>query len=532
MDDLRTAPDVARELLASGRALEAIELLRQHLEAEPLDARAWNDVAEAMISIGEGRGAVPAARQAWVLSRTPESACLMAVALTQAGRAPDALQLLEAAIQERPQSPRAWERIARCLELMGAHDSAVDARWQAWVRAPRDLALGARIADRLERGGRRREARQVAEQVLAAEPRNPLAQRVVVRLEVSEGKLARASERVRGLLLDGDLPASATSGLWKDLARIEAARGKADDAFMAATVGNAQALLAWTLAHGAPPELLQDEAREMLEATPHEPSLGPQGAPMVGFLVGFPCPALEDLRGRFEGHPEIVTVRDPVFEMALAEVLPAGTTGQAMLDALAEPGTAAQVREVWRREVDLRVDAEGKHIVDASPLNALRVDALAAVFPGAPLLGILRDPRDAVLDAFLADFDGSDWAAPLADLPVCAEVYAALARLWSRARDTYAVCTDLRYEAVDATPRRTLTAALARLGLEFDEAVLEAPTGVDLSVVGAVSFGAIRSPRRYSSIERWPSFQAHLLPVLPTLAEAVHAFGYAGTPQG
>lgn len=525
-----TAPRDARSLLASGRAIEAIEMLKHHLADEPTDAGAWNDVAEAMLTMGHGEGAVPAARQAWVLTRTPDAACLMAVALATTGQVPDALHLVQAAIEARPASARAWVRIARVLELVGAEDSAVDARWQAHLRAPRDPELAATMADRLERCGRRTEARRMALGALEESPDHPVAQRVMVRLDVAEDRLVAASQRIRGLLLAGKLPSSATAALWKDLARVEAARGNPDDAFMAATVGNAQALLAWTLAHGAPPDRLQTEARAMLAADPHPASADGPALPTEAFLVGFPCPALDEVRGAFESHPRIVTVREPLLEIALDRVLPPEVSGQAVLDAVADPAVAEAVREAWRVQVARRVDPEGRIVVDASPLNALRVDVLASAFPGSPLLGVLRDPRDAVLDSFLADFDGSDWSAPLAELTTNAQAYATLARLWVRARDHYAACTELRYEGILATPRRTLTAALARLGLDWDDACEEPSLGADRSVVGAVSFGAIRAPRRRSTVGRWPSFQAHLLSVLPELAESVHEFGYSGTP--
>ena len=526
-----TVPRDARSLLAAGRAIDAIEVLRDHLEEDPTDARAWNDVAEAMLTVGQSASAVPAARQAWVLTRTPDAACLMAVALAAAGRAPDALQLVEAAIRAGPSTARAWGRIARVLELVGAEDAAVDARWQAHLRSPRDPDAAAIMADRLERTGRRTEARRVVMQALEHAPDHPHALRIQVRLDIAEGQLAAASQRIRGLLLGGALPAETTAGLWKDLARVEAARDNPDDAFMAATVGNAQALLAWTLAHGAPPDRLQTEARAMLEAAVRTPAAS-SGVPEEAFLVGFPGPALDEVRGAFESHPRIVTVREPLLEVALEQVVPPGVTGQALIDAVHDPAVAHAVREAWHAELALRVDPEGKIVVDASPLNALRVDVLAAVFPGAPLLGVLRDPRDAVLDAYLADFDGSEWTAPLAELPSNAEVYALMARLWLRARDAYAASTDLRYEGILATPVRTLTAALARLGLDYHEACAEPPTGQDLSVVGAVSFGALRAPRKRSTVGRWVGYQTHLLPVLPELAEAVHAYGYAGTPPG
>ena len=518
-------PRDARALLAAGRAMEAIEVLRDHLAAQPEDAQAWDDVTEAMLWVGDGRGAVPAARNAWVLTRSTEAASLMAIALAQADRAPDAIKVIQSTLAERPNSAKTWERLARALELLGAHDSALDARWQAYVRSPRDPELTARVADRLERGGRRKDARRLATKVLEADPKHPMAQRVVVRLELHEGQLERASERARKLLLDGDLPASAVSGLWKDLARIEAARGAVGDAFMAATVGNAQALLAWSTAAGGAPHRMLDEARRMLEV---DVGMLPtqKERPEMSFVVTYPCPARRDLRERFEAHPHVVTIEDPVLEIALDRVLP-NLDGGLWLEQLADPAVADRVREAWWDEVQVRVDPTDKHVVDAGPTNLLRIDIISRVFPGAAVIGLVRDPRDAVLDAFLADFDGTEITAPLADLHASCELLQKLHALWFRAKQNLPNWLEVRYEDIDRAPRAFLAPVFERLGLRWDDAVYDPPDGADLSVVGAVSFGAMRPPRRYSSIGRWPDYAEHLEPILDDIEPTVRALGYA-----
>ena len=117
-------------------------------------------------------------------------------------------------------------------------------------------------------------------------------------------------------------------------------------------------------------------------------------------------------------------------------------TALSLSDAIRQELAARGLEESRERMIEVGQEMRRKagpgalaqSLATASPLNLLRIDALGLVFGGAPILGLQRDPRDAVLDGFLADFDGSEWSAPLADLAASAELYARLHDLWVRAR--------------------------------------------------------------------------------------------------
>ncbi len=515
------------------RPLDTIRRLRDHLQAAPEDAAAWEDVAEAMLDIGQGQHAVPAARRAWVLQRNTDSATLMAVALAQAGRAPDAIKLVQAAIAKRPSSSLAWERIARALATIGAHDSALDASWQAYTRNPGDADLAARTADRLERGGRRLDARRVVDGVLRRSPSHALARHVAARLAFHAGELDRAAEQARALLLDGtaDHPAE----LWKDLARIENARERPRDAFMAAEVGNAQALFDWAVAREGRPGALLHELDQTVARVRAQGLAGPAGpsedvedlAEPVLFLVGFPDPSLDDVRRRLAAHPSIVTVRDPVLEIAAHRVLP-GQDGARVLACAEDPEIAEQLRTAWREEVRIRVDPEGRRVVDAGPANLLRVELIARLFPRAAVMSVVRDPRDAVVAGYLADFDGAEALAPLADLPSSATLCAGLHALWDLAAPYLEAPGRIRFEQAQASPRATFEPVLERLGLGWDDAMYDAAADPDVSSVGETPRAALRPPRQPPTIGRWRAYQDHLQGVLDVLAPAVQALGYDG----
>ena len=526
-----TLPHRAHAQMAAGRHAEAVLTLSDHLSQHPGDAVAWDAAAESLLQLGQHDGAREAAERAWQLSGEIDAACLFAVALGSAGRGAEALAIVQAAIGERPHTPRAWERIARALDSVGLTAAALEARAEAHQLAPDDLGVALRLAERLERADRRDEARALAATLLQAHPEQPQLERLLVRLDHHDGRLDEAAARAERLLASDTLPRPIAQGLWMELARIEARRGHPRSAAAAAHTGNTLALSAWRLDPTHDPDALPRRLDALLAADLGPVPPAPPLRPGMAFVVGFPRSGTTLVQQILEAHPATATFDEaPLLDRAVDAVFGPGADWVEVARRVGDPATAAALRQAWWDQVHQRIDPAGRLVIDKLPLNLLRIDLILRAFPGAPIVVVQRDPRDAVLSAWMQDFELNQAMAQCADLGRCARLYARAFDLWLRVRDAAPSACALRYEDLVADPERALRPVIEALGLTWDDAVLAHATSARAATIRTPSYRDVRQPVYARSVNRWAAFAEALAPVLPTLAPYAAAFGYPPAP--
>ncbi|HHO49543.1 MAG TPA: hypothetical protein ENK18_01430 [Deltaproteobacteria bacterium] len=520
-----TVHERARSYLAADRPAEAVRVLSEHLAHRPDDAAAWDDAAEALLRLGQAGAAIDAAVQLHRLTGSPEAASLVALTLALAGRAEEALQIVESVVQLGT-TARGWERIARALDAVGALEPALDARRRARQLAPGDQGLALRLAEALERADHREEARALAMELLSGDRSSCDVHRLLVRLDHHDDRLEEAAIRARRLLASQRLSPPAARGLWMELARIEARSGEVDRAWQAAGAGNAMALGAWAAAPGADPDRLPGHLDQLLalEPGPLPPAMDPP--PPVAFIIGFPRSGTTLVQQILEAHPQTVTLDEaPLMDEAMAEALPELDPAGA-LRRLTDPDQAARLRDAWWSAAQRRVEPGERLIVDKLPLNLLRIDLIARALPGAAIVAVIRDPRDAVLSAYFQDFNLNEAMSQCAEISRCAALYARAMSLWLRIRDQLPRAIELRYEALVSDPEATIRPALAGLGLPWHDAVLSHHHSARSEAIRTPSYRDVRRPLYTRSLGRWRPFAEHLAPVLPTLQPYVEALGY------
>lgn len=520
-----TLHDQARSFLATDRPADAVRVLSDHLACQPDDASAWDFAAEALLRLGQPSAALDAAAQVHRLTGTSEAAALTALALALAGEPEGALQIVESVVQQGT-TARGWERVARTLEVVGASEPALDARRRARQLAPGDPGIALRLAEALERADQRDEARALAMEILADDRGSCGAHRLLVRLDHHDDRLQDASTRARRLLASRRLAPGVARGLWMELARIEARSGATDHAWQAAGAGNAMALGAWAAAPGSDLERLPERLDRLLSASLPPLPPAPESPPPAAFVVGFPRSGTTLVQQILEAHPQATTLDEaPLLDEALAEALPGLDPLDATLEVV-DPAVATRLREAWWTAVTRRGDPAGRLVVDKLPLNLLRIDLIARTLPGAPVLAVIRDPRDAVLSAYFQDFNLNEAMAQCAELSRCAALYTRAMRLWLRIRDQLPRAVELRYEALVSDPEATLRPALDVLGLPWHDAVLSHHHSAVQEAIRTPSYRDVRRPLYTRSVGRWRAFADHLAPILPTLAPYVEALGY------
>lgn len=508
--------------LVAGQPAAALHLLTAQLARTPTDGRAWEAAAEALVALGRYDEAVDAAHEAVTHLPGPATEAVLALALALAGSSREAIAAIERVLGAAPFPYPCWERLARTFEALGEGEAGLVARREAVALAPDDVAARLRLADRLERLDQRDEARAIVTAALA-QGRNVVAERILVRIDHHDGHLDAAAEGARRVL--AKIPPGQQAATWKELARIEARRGRVPEAWEAATRGN-DLTLARFVADGGDPDAVP-RALAAVSAAPIGPYPAPAPRDGSAFVVGFPRSGTTLVQQILDAHPQIRTFDElPLIDRAIAQAIPGSDLPTAVARS-AEPGVAARIREGWWRQVEARIPPGDGLVLDKLPLNLMRVELLARAFPGAPVVVVLRDPRDAVLSAFLQDFELTGAMIQCADLVRCASLYAALFGRWLRIRDQVPQAIALRYEDVVADAEGALRPVIAHLGLPWDPAVLDHASSARRRLIGTPSYRDVRQPLYARSIGRWKAFAEPLAPALPILAPFVEAFGYA-----
>ena len=127
------------------------------------------------------------------------------------------------------------------------------------------------------------------------------------------------------------------------------------------------------------------------------------------FFVGFPRSGTTLFEQMLDSHPNLVTTGETQILGRLQLIAPSllKRTGQApqILDEL--DGTEVEILRRWYLDEVARhagIEATNKRVVDKMPLNIVELGFIRRLFPSAPVIVALRDPRDVVLSCFMQNF--------------------------------------------------------------------------------------------------------------------------------
>lgn len=185
---------------------------------------------------------------------------------------------------------------------------------------------------------------------------------------------------------------------------------------------------------------------------------------------------------------------------------------QAMLEALTASFAARQGRPCW---------------AEKTPNHLLHLSRIRKLYPDAPIVRILRDPRDAALS--------------LSRLPWTSDSFVANCHMWNdgyrRSRaffDTDHRCHTLRYEDLVQDPQGVLTRMCEAIGIEFQPSMLRhessAPSVVTdvepwkRGVTTAINAGRLEAWKKELPVEL-----AHAGSLI--CHQAITEFGYSGAVQ-
>lgn len=169
----------------------------------------------------------------------------------------------------------------------------------------------------------------------------------------------------------------------------------------------------------------------------------------------------------------------------------------------------------------------GRVYLDKLPLNLALLPLLHLLFPGAKVILLLRDPRDAILSCFRNRFKMNAAMYRFLSLDMATHYYDAVMESAETARRRLPIALHvLRYEDLVADPRGEAARLLAFLDLPWDEGVLRHAETASRRVVLTPSASQVIQPVYRTATGQWRRQAAGLAPVLPVLGRWAEKLGY------
>ncbi len=517
-DDSPT-PEEIRQALNAKELRRAASAIGTLLASRPEDPVGWQLLAQLATLRGEAQQEIHALRQ-WLARQPnqPSGWLRLASVLAAEGQLQEALESLREAVPQCPADTRlllARGRIA--LSLMSIDEALTSA--QDLGAQPGGAASASELLGDCKRAqGDVAAALQAYRRALELDGERTSALFALVELDSTGNETAFAHARITALE-DRNLPPARARHLQFTLALLQERRGDWGSA-----AGHLHRANMLALAEQRERPLYRQSAMErriagLQEAFPAATlaeSLKPLpiGATPI-FIVGLPRSGTTLLERILASHSSVISAGEPEFAQRawLDFQYHRQTTGR---DGPVDTGhpVDAEGLEVAREqylEGLLERAGSASWIIDKMPGNFLYAGFLRLLFPDAPILNMLRDPRATSLSLYRANLtEHATYQHALTDLCHYHQQYRDLMNHWRlHLPDPF---LEVRYERLVTEPGPMIKALLAALKLPFEATCLQFHE--QTATILTASHQQARQPVYTASIDAWKRYGEELGPAL------------------
>jgi tetratricopeptide (TPR) repeat protein len=458
----------------------------------------------------------------------------------KAGRWTDAVVELETAVAINPRFVGAQYNLATARESTGDLTGSESAFRRVLELNPADVHSLSNLANLAARRAGWDEARTLAEQALALDPKQYLAQTTLADVAVGVGDLDNAESLIASTLADPAFPPVERTMMLTLKGDALHERGQYNDAFRAYSDANAQrrqlfaglyaaarretagSFLNWLIEYfdRAPKEAWSAKGRPA-------PAQGPKLTSHV-FLIGFARSGTTLLENILSAHPRIEALEEKEVLTDSVREFFSDDKGADRL-AAADEATLARFREAYWQRVAQHCPGslDGKVFVDKRPLGAMKLPLIAKLFPNAKILFALRDPRDVVLSCYRRYFQLNPSMYEMLDLRGGARLYASTMTLSAVCRKKFGLAwQETRHETLIDDFDGEIKRIFDFIGVEWSDEVRDfADKARGRSIATPSATQVIKGLNR-DGVGQWRHYRAALAPVQATLRPWVEKYGY------
>lgn len=460
----------------------------------------------------------------------PDARTLVSVGrcLTKLGRPDEAGQILDDAMALAPGLAAAHYEKGFARDQMGDLLAARQSYERAMALDPHMADAPARLAALAARRSDWPQAHALATKALELQPGNAVAHFALIMVDMAEGEFSAAETRARQVAQSAT--AQARAHAFNFLGDSLDAQDRTEEAFTA--YGAANRMLHGLFASRFKPEEsglpFALRMTQELEQTGGWRVPATQAAmPTPVFLCGFARAGTTLLGQILDSHPRFLTLEEkPLLLEGMREFL-AAPGGIARLAALSDAQCEPYRALYWRHAREQGGEIAGRILVDQTPLNSLHLALIARLFPGAPVVFAIRDPRDVVLSCFRRLFAVNPYTFEFLSLDRAARFYDATMRHVLLAREKLPLrFHDIRNEDLVADFDGRMRALCTFLEVDFDPAMARFAERSKSRGVATPSATQIARGLSSEGIGQWRRYATQMETVLPLLAQWVQHFGY------
>ncbi|MBN8644866.1 MAG: sulfotransferase [Planctomycetes bacterium] len=528
--------DQARDLHRLGDLERALRLYKQGLAARPRLAPAWYLYGVALRQDGQWPAAADALRKAVALLPTEAAARReLSEVEVRLGRFDAAIDVFRTWAKAEASRPEPVRHLVSALVSLHRIEEGLRECEAGLLRFPGDPVLLLAHARVCERAGKLDEARRSAEALLKATPEDAGARLVLSRLAARGGDRDAERSMLEGVI--ATTPPGETAGMaLLDLGQNLDRAGRHEEAMAAVHRGKAMLLAGVPSAQRDTAPHLRFAEHMRARLTPEvvggwselpEPTDGPR-SPV--FITGFPRTGTTLIEQILSAHPALFPTDELDLLQPVRDVLNAHYMGQRLhypdwLGRMNAKDAEKARRSYFERARWHAGDViDRKRLVDKQPLNTPDIPLMTRMFPNAPVVFVLRDPRDTCLSCYFQTLRN---VPAFYDLRATAELYAATMRLWLHFRATLKFrWMELRYEDLVADTPGQARRLLEFIGEPWDDNVLAFHEEKNRRFVITPSYQDVARPVYTSAKARWKKYRTALESVLPVLEPFVSEFGY------
>jgi tetratricopeptide (TPR) repeat protein len=397
-----------------------------------------------------------------------------------------------------------------------------------------------KLAEMHERMRSLDKARQMTDRALQLDPSNVLAMLVSARLDRSAGHLESAERTLRSFLNRADTDSWSTRIRgWYELGANLDLQGRYDEAMAAfvsakrmirpvaggliASHRQTQAILQHA-AETITPDILKRWAEEAAAAAP---------SPELAVICGHPRSGTTLLEQVLDSHPGIVSAEEvPTFYESYRSLKHGLPPDASMLQTLqsASPSRLAQARAWYLQSMQAFIGKPigDRLLIDKNPTLTGLLPALTRLFPTAPVLIAVRDPRDVCLSCFMQPLPLNPVSASYLTLDETAVEYASLMGFWLSMKPRLSnPAIEVRDEDIVDDIELASRRVLSFLNLDWNPCVLQFHQHAKKKLVRSPTYADVARPITRTAVGRWKHYAKYIEPALHTLKPLIDSFGYA-----
>jgi len=519
---LRLNPDLVnvryklgQVLHALGQSDAAIACYQEVIRQKPDLVNAHVTLARALTELGELDAAVGCLRQA--LRRNPDDTSLLkplSQLLRDTGEFDAAVRCIRKIIQREPQSAEAQYNLGLAMEDLGDLDEALECYRHTLQRNPSFTKARLSEACILEKKGEVQLAYELIEPLVKSEGHDVGVAVLFANLSRQLGTPEDAAHRLETVLHRRELSAKWQIVAHTNLGEVYDNLGRYDAAFAHFRQANELKPGRFDIARHTRTidDIISTFSPRRMAQLPR--AAGHSTLPV--FIVGMPRSGTSLVEQILASHPRVYGAGELTVLGEMAESLPA-RIGSAV-------GFPNCIRDLDQHNADelakdyvtrlRRYSSGAGRVTDKMPYNYLRVGLIRLLFPAAPIIHCVRDPRDTCLSCYFSNFLATQTFTN--DLQSLADYYVHYIRLMAHWRETLdAPMFEVCYEDLVREPEHICRELLKHLELDWDPRCLQFHQSKRF--MNTASYQQVRQPIYTNSVGRWRNYEKDLGPLLTGL---------------